>query len=184
MDKLSVSTIDDRRQPRTSQPQLTLALRSSVANRKVSKSPSKQLPPVIKLYIFFCKKIFYQGQFFQNILPTIFQRRDQIRIYEGSEDVTPRGLMHPDYHALEERITAFDKITQVIFKQSPSAGPIGQSTLSTQTSFTSIYTVDDLVVTKYSSQTSLGGSLRAASEKAIKPIEDDDETPTQFPLPK
>lgn len=121
--------------------------------------------------------------FFQAFGPTILQRRDQIRIYEDNEDVTPRGLYHPEYHCLDEKITAFDAINQLI---SQSAVLLTSTSLGVQTSSTSVYTQDDFMLPKLSSRSSLGGSLRAASERILEETAsvDSDIAPSQFPLPK
>lgn len=113
---------------------------------------------------------------------TILQRRDRLRVYESGEDVTPRNLIHPLYSSLEDRRTAFDAIGLAQLLGSSHGGSVSQipmlhqqtrQSLATVSSFSSIYTVDEI--------DSLVGSARPSLKDSVK---DDDDAPSQFQLPR
>ena len=123
---------------------------------------------------------------------TTSNRRDRLRIIEDGEDVTPRGLTHPQYNILKERRTVFDSVAlnTGIEPNFPSTITVSNNnqvrpSLATTSSISSILmSIEDSTESKTESSDDLKQKISPFPFRPVE-IEDvgtDDDAPSQYHL--
>jgi hypothetical protein len=121
------------------------------------------------------------------VAATILQRRDRLHIYYEGEDLTPRFLVNSMYGSLEDRRTAFDMISlaNAMNSQSISGTQMRISNITPLLSFSSCCTLDEIVcVRQNESFVSWTKESIKGSSKAFDVVEDTEDVPPLFHLPK